>query len=139
MEHEGSQRTQKTLYPLYINPYELCYMLAYHVQDAFSPLFCRHHYGCVDKHGYLYADKPPLENQYSYGWLWLVLNRYVPNTSSLMSRIEFVGNALFIPYFLIGVGMMINVKVIANLATIYVALNMIVVAIVSKWLMNVDV
>lgn len=64
----------------------------------------------------------------------LVLNRYVPNTSSLMSRIEFVGNALFIPYFLIGVGMMINVKVIANLATIYVALNMIVVAIVSKWL-----
>ena len=72
MEHERSQRTQKTLYPLYINPYELCYMLAYHVQDAFSPLFCRHHYGYVDKHGYLYADKPPLENQYSYGWLGLV-------------------------------------------------------------------
>lgn len=64
----------------------------------------------------------------------LVLNRYVPNASPLMSRIEFVGNALFIPYFLIGVGMMINVNVIANLDTIIIALNMIVVAIASKWL-----
>lgn len=39
----------------------------------------------------------------------LVLNRFVPNTSPLMNRIEFIGNALFIPYFLIGVGMMVNV------------------------------
>ena len=38
----------------------------------------------------------------------LVLNRFVPNTSPLMNRIEFVGNALFIPYFLIGVGMLVN-------------------------------
>ncbi len=40
----------------------------------------------------------------------LVLNRFVPNTSPLMNRIEFVGNALFIPYFLIGVGMLVNVS-----------------------------
>lgn len=39
----------------------------------------------------------------------LVLNRFVPNTSPLMSRIEFIGNAVFIPYFLIGVGMLVNV------------------------------
>lgn len=64
----------------------------------------------------------------------LVLNRYVPNASPLMGRIEFVGNAIFIPYFLIGVGMMINVKVIANLETIIVAVNMIAVAIASKWI-----
>ncbi len=64
----------------------------------------------------------------------LVLNRYVPNSSPLMNHIEFVGNAVFIPYFLIGVGMMINVRVIGNIDTIIVALNMIVVAIVSKWL-----
>ncbi len=64
----------------------------------------------------------------------LVMNRYVPNTSPLMGRIEFVGNAVFIPYFLIGVGMMINVKVITNINTIFVALNMIAVAIVSKWI-----
>ena len=39
----------------------------------------------------------------------LVLNRFVPNSSPLMNRIEFIGNALFIPYFLIGVGMLVNV------------------------------
>ena len=40
----------------------------------------------------------------------LILNRYIPKVSPLMNRIEFVGNALFIPYFLIGVGMMINIR-----------------------------
>lgn len=64
----------------------------------------------------------------------LVLNRYIPNASPLMSRTEFVGNAIFIPYFLIGVGMMINIRVIANPDTILVAVNMIAVAIASKWL-----
>ena len=39
----------------------------------------------------------------------LILNRYIPHMSALMNRIEFIGNALFIPYFLIGVGMLINV------------------------------
>ena len=39
----------------------------------------------------------------------LVLNRLIPPSSPLMSHIEFVGNALFIPFFLIGVGMLINV------------------------------
>ena len=63
----------------------------------------------------------------------LVLNRYVPNASPLMNRIEFVGNALFIPYFLIGVGMMIDVKVVSNVNTLYVAGNMIVVALIGKW------
>src|SRR5699024_8577569 len=37
----------------------------------------------------------------------LALNRLIPHTSPLMNRIEFVGNALFIPFFLIGVGMLI--------------------------------
>lgn len=44
----------------------------------------------------------------------LVLNRYIPNMSPLMNRIEFVGNAIFIPYFLIGVGMLINVGVVVK-------------------------
>ena len=39
----------------------------------------------------------------------LVLNRFVPHVSPSMNRLEFVGNALFIPYFLIGVGMIIDV------------------------------
>jgi len=40
----------------------------------------------------------------------LILNRYIPRVSALMNRIEFIGNAIFIPYFLIGVGMLINVR-----------------------------
>ena len=42
----------------------------------------------------------------------LILNRYIPTVSPLMNRIEFTGNALFIPYFLIGVGMLINVRLL---------------------------
>ena len=64
----------------------------------------------------------------------LVLNRYVPAASPLMSSIEFVGNALFIPYFLISVGMMINVRVIFNADTLAVSAVMLAVAIVGKWL-----
>ena len=40
----------------------------------------------------------------------LILNRYIPHVSPLMNRIEFIGNAVFIPYFLIGVGMLINMR-----------------------------
>ena len=42
----------------------------------------------------------------------LILNRYIPHVSPLMNRIEFIGNAVFIPYFLIGVGMLINVRTV---------------------------
>lgn len=42
----------------------------------------------------------------------LILNRFIPQVSPLMNRIEFIGNALFIPYFLIGVGMLINVRLL---------------------------
>ena len=42
----------------------------------------------------------------------IILNRYIPRLSPLMNRIEFIGNALFIPYFLIGVGMLINVRIL---------------------------
>lgn len=42
----------------------------------------------------------------------LVLNRFIPKVSPLMNRIEFIGNALFIPYFLIGVGMLINIRLL---------------------------
>ncbi len=64
----------------------------------------------------------------------LILNRYVPVASPLMSSIEFVGNALFIPYFLISVGMMINVRVLAHPGTVGTASIMLAVALVSKWL-----
>ena len=65
----------------------------------------------------------------------LVLNRFIPDRSGLMGRINFVGNAIFIPYFLIGVGMLINVHVIFKSWQVgWVALNMVAVAMASKWL-----
>jgi len=63
----------------------------------------------------------------------LLLNRYIPMASPLMSSIEFVGNALFIPYFLISVGMMINLHVFADLATVRISLIMLGVALAGKW------
>lgn len=64
----------------------------------------------------------------------IVLNRYIPSASPLMYSIEFVGNALFIPYFLIGVGMMINMRVLANTDTLIMASVMLGVALLTKWL-----
>ncbi len=64
----------------------------------------------------------------------LVLNREIPPGGPLMSHIEFLGNALFIPYFLIGVGMMINVSAFGQLGVITVAVVMILCGTVGKWL-----
>lgn len=65
----------------------------------------------------------------------LALNRLIPHTSPLMNRIEFVGNALFIPFFLIGVGMLIDYRVFfSDVQTIIVAVTMTVVATLSKFL-----
>ena len=65
----------------------------------------------------------------------LALNRLIPHTSPLMNRIEFVGNALFIPFFLIGVGMLINFRVFfVDTQTIFVAVVMTVIATGSKFL-----
>lgn len=51
-----------------------------------------------------------------------------------MNRIEFVGNALFIPFFLIGVGMLIDFRAFfTNLNTIFVAVVMTVIATVAKF------
>lgn len=65
----------------------------------------------------------------------LALNKLIPHTSPLMNRIEFVGNALFIPFFLIGVGMLIDFRVFFNdFETIKVAIVMSVIATLSKYL-----
>ena len=57
-----------------------------------------------------------------------IMSRYVPKISPLMNRLEFVGNAIFIPYFLIGVGMMIN---IASLWTSLVTINVVIFMVVA--------
>lgn len=65
----------------------------------------------------------------------LVLNRFVPKTSPLMNRIEFVGNALFIPYFLIGVGMLVNVSPLFHEAeAVIVVVIMVIASTLSKYM-----
>ncbi|KAF0201247.1 MAG: transporter cpa2 [Bacteroidetes bacterium] len=64
----------------------------------------------------------------------LALNRLIPSTSSLMNRVEFVGNAVFIPFFLIGVGMLVDYKAFfKDTDTIFVAAVMTVVATIAKF------
>ena len=65
----------------------------------------------------------------------LALNRLILHTSPLMNRIEFVGNAIFIPFFLIGVGMLVDYRVFFNdWETIKVAAVMIIVATSAKFI-----
>ncbi|MDR6805011.1 Kef-type K+ transport system membrane component KefB [Dyadobacter sp. BE34] len=65
----------------------------------------------------------------------LALNRLIPHTSALMNRVEFVGNAIFIPFFLISVGMLIDFTVFfKSLETLVVAAVMLVASIGGKYL-----
>src|SRR6218665_1367375 len=65
----------------------------------------------------------------------LALNPLIPHSSALMNRIEFIGNALFIPFFLISVGMLVDVSVILSGPTaLIVAGTLSVVAIFGKWI-----
>lgn len=64
----------------------------------------------------------------------LSLNRLIPRSSPLMHRVEFIGNSIFIPFFLIGVGMLIDYRAFfTSFDTIKVGLIMIVVATVAKF------
>lgn len=65
----------------------------------------------------------------------LALNKLIPHSSALMNRIEFIGNSLFIPFFLISVGMIVDISVIMKGSTaIIVAGTLSVVALFGKWL-----
>lgn len=77
----------------------------------------------------------------------LILNRFIPKVSPLMNRLEFTGNALFIPYFLIGVGMLINLRLLFEGGGILLVVGCIVVfgtvgkalaAYVTGWLLHTD-
>ncbi|MDT0650791.1 cation:proton antiporter [Autumnicola edwardsiae] len=65
----------------------------------------------------------------------LALNRLIPRTSPLMNRVEFVGNAIFIPFFLIGIGMLIDFRVFfQGWDAIWIAAVMTIVATLAKFL-----
>jgi Kef-type K+ transport system membrane component KefB len=64
----------------------------------------------------------------------LALNKLIPYSSSLMNRIEFIGQSIFIPFFLISVGMLVDIKVLLNGPTaVIIAVTLSVVALIGKW------
>ena len=60
----------------------------------------------------VFSDFIGLEGIFGAFLAGLIMNRYIPQVSPLMNRLEFTGNAIFIPYFLIGVGMLINLQLL---------------------------
>ena len=80
------------------------------------------------------ADWSELEGIFGAFLCGVALNRLVPNLSPVMQRINFVGNNLFVPLFLIGVGMLIDISLIwEGWATILIAVVMIATKLTSKW------
>lgn len=64
----------------------------------------------------------------------IALNRLIPHTSSLMNRLEFVGNSLFIPFFLISVGMLINLGILMlGPHALIIAATLTIVALIGKY------
>ena len=65
----------------------------------------------------------------------LALNRLIPAQSALMSRLEFVGNSIFIPFFLISVGMMVDLRIFTENWTLVLIVGILTLAAVAtKWL-----
>lgn len=65
----------------------------------------------------------------------ITLNKLIPPASALMNRIEFVGNALFIPFFLISVGMLVDLRVLTRgWEDIIIIIVLTATALTGKWL-----
>jgi Kef-type K+ transport system membrane component KefB len=65
----------------------------------------------------------------------LALNQLIPHTSPLMNRVEFAGNAIFIPFFLISVGMIVDLRVLLKgPQALYIAAALTIMALLTKWL-----
>jgi Kef-type K+ transport system membrane component KefB/nucleotide-binding universal stress UspA family protein len=62
----------------------------------------------------------------------LALNRSVPNGGALMERIDFLGSTLFIPFFLLATGMLIDVALLTEPRTLLVGGVFTVVAMLGK-------
>lgn len=83
----------------------------------------------------LLAQMAGLEGILGAFFAGLVLNRFIPSVSPLMNRVEFIGNAIFIPFFLISIGMLVDIRCFfGSFQAIWVAMVMILVATFSKWL-----
>jgi len=79
-----------------------------------------------------YAHIEPIIGAFFAG---LALSRHIPHTSPLMNRIEFIGNTIFIPFFLITVGMLADLKVLTHgLSLLIIIVSLIIVALFSKYI-----
>lgn len=82
----------------------------------------------------LLAELAGIESIIGAFFAGLALNKLIPHTSSLMNRVEFVGNAIFIPFFLISVGMLIDFSAfIQSWETLWVASIMLIASIGGKY------
>ena len=83
----------------------------------------------------LLAQASGLEGILGAFFAGLILNRLIPSVSPLMNRIEFVGNAIFIPFFLLSIGMQIDLRAfVTSIESVKVAAVMTVVATATKWM-----
>jgi hypothetical protein len=83
----------------------------------------------------LLADWAGLEGILGAFMCGVALNKLVPNRSPVMGRINFVGNTIFVPLFLLGVGMMIDIRVLwSGWRTILIAIAMIGTKLAGKWI-----
>lgn len=81
------------------------------------------------------AEVAGLESIIGAFFAGLALNKLIPASSALMNRIEFIGNSLFIPFFLISVGMKVDLSVIMEGPTaLIIAAVLTIVALAGKWL-----
>lgn len=81
----------------------------------------------------LLADWAGLEGILGAFLCGVSLNRLLPNRSPLMGRINFMGNSVFVPLFLISVGLMINIEAFwSSWTTIIIAAVMILTKLVGK-------
>ncbi|MBR2284938.1 MAG: cation:proton antiporter [Paludibacteraceae bacterium] len=63
------------------------------------------------------------------------MNRLVPNLSPVMMRINFVGNNIFVPLFLLGVGFLIDASLIwHSWTTLIIAVVMVATKLIGKWI-----
>lgn len=81
------------------------------------------------------AEVAGLESIIGAFFAGLALNKLIPASSALMNRIEFIGNSLFIPFFLISVGMKVDMSVILEGPTaLIIAAVLTIVALAGKWI-----
>ncbi|MBP5136927.1 MAG: cation:proton antiporter [Paludibacteraceae bacterium] len=64
----------------------------------------------------------------------LAVNKMIPSTSALMNRIAFIGNTLFIPFFIVNVGLMMDFRsVIGDWWVVLISIVLTIAALFSKW------